>query len=179
MKKKGLWLVFIVILVILIVVFSNSNKTEDDMGGQVPPANTSSESGAKIVDSNGNVFHVDLEVFKTLLTDSRWQWVETIYSDDTIIIPKDSEKFSLIFGKEGKVTGKTDCNDVSARFELSDGTLTFSQIAKTKMACSGEVQEAEFIKILERAQGFLFTADGYLAITLKYDSGSAIFEPVR
>jgi hypothetical protein len=45
----------------------------------------------------------------------------------------------------------------------------------TLMYCEGS-QESDFSKLLERAQGYLFTSKGELVLDLKFDSGTATFK---
>lgn len=101
-----------------------------------------------------------------------WNWVSALYNDGRSITPK-KDLFSLTF-KEGKFTARTDCNSMSGSYTASDGVISFSSIAMTKMYCEGS-QENEFAKLLENSSGYHFTGKGELILDLKFDSGTATF----
>ncbi|WP_083941577.1 META domain-containing protein [Salinicola socius] len=49
----------------------------------------------------------------------------------------------LVLDAQGRVTGSTGCNRLMGSYTLQDDTLTFSQLASTRMACPGEVAALE------------------------------------
>ncbi len=103
-----------------------------------------------------------------------WTWISTLYSNDTIVIPKKTKAFTLTFKKDGSFSATTDCNSMSGKYTTKDKNISFGQIASTLMYCDGS-QESEFAKMLQETQSYLFTSKGELVFDLKLDTGSFIF----
>lgn len=108
------------------------------------------------------------------LTMKPWVWESALYNDGREITPKQSGAFTLTFGADGQFSAKTDCNSMAGSYTAENGTLTFGQIAMTKMFCEGS-QEMVFAQLLETTSGYHFTARGQLILDLKFDSGSVVF----
>lgn len=103
-----------------------------------------------------------------------WTWISTTYNDGTIIKPKMSDKFKLIF--KGKTfSASTDCNGVGGEFTTNGQSIVFEKMMSTMMYCEGS-QEADFSKGLTQVSSYHFTNKGELVFDLKYDSGSMIFK---
>lgn len=50
---------------------------------------------------------------------------------------------TVVFGRDGQVSGKSGCNRFSGGYTLSGEGLSFGNLAQTKMACEGFAMEAE------------------------------------
>ena len=83
--------------------------------------------------------------------------------------------FTLDFDQHGSVNIGTDCNDMSAAFELSGNQLVFGPIATTLMYCEGS-QEQEFVEYLDDVQSYYITDDNELALMFPYDTGAMVFK---
>ncbi len=58
---------------------------------------------------------------------------------------------SLVFGTDGTVGGSLGCNSFGGKYEEKDGSVTFSEIISTMMACTDEsrmAQEQAAFKVL-------------------------------
>jgi heat shock protein HslJ len=110
-----------------------------------------------------------------VFTGEKWQWTKTVMNNDEVITPRDSEAFSITFTEDGKLNGTTDCNNFFGAYTETGDDLSFGPFGSTKMYCEGS-QELEFTKSLGEVEKFLFTESGDLVLTLKFDSGSIIFE---
>jgi heat shock protein HslJ len=112
------------------------------------------------------------------LTGTRWEWQQTEYDDDDMVAPNQTDDFTLTFLEDGRFLATTDCNNLIGGYEVDASSISFTQIAGTKMACPDiDSKETVFAKMLEETNGFIITEDGQLALTIKYDSGSIIFNP--
>ncbi len=118
-------------------------------------------------------FEGEADPSRMSLTQKSWNWVSTLYNDDTKIYPR-SPKFTLTFKAPNTFSATTDCNAVGGQYVVKDKTIAFTNIFSTKMFCEGS-QENDFIKALGQVQGFHFTSKGELVLDLAYDSGSMIF----
>lgn len=121
-----------------------------------------------------NNFEGEADPSRMTLGMKEWVWISALYNDGREILPKKPGVFTLTFSNDGRFSAKTDCNSMSGSYEASEGTITFGQIAMTKMYCEGS-QESDFASLLQNASGYLFTSKGELVLDLKFDSGTVTF----
>ena len=68
---------------------------------------------------------------------------------------------TLLFDKDGKISGNAGCNDYFANYKVNGSGLLFSAIGSTKMFC-GEglmAEETAFLAALEKASSYHITAN--------------------
>lgn len=109
------------------------------------------------------------------LTMKKWNWVKTSMNNDTTLIPKKENVFTLLFSQDGKVAIGTDCNRVSGIYTDKSPKLTFSNLIMTKMFCEGSDEDA-FVKALENITSYHFTSKGELILEIAMDSGIMVFK---
>ena len=106
-----------------------------------------------------------------------WRWVETIYNDGEEVRPE-GDDFILTINEDGSMSSTTDCNGLSGEVTIYEGgEISFSEVAMTKMYCEGSLED-EYLRTINDSSTYLFEDDN-LVITIKYDSGSSVFEPVE
>lgn len=74
---------------------------------------------------------------------------------------------TLMFGSDGKLTGKSGCNNYSANYSLSGKLLkVYPPMIGTRMMCPPEImaQEARFQEILGKASAIEIDGDGRLVV---------------
>ncbi|MDD3263257.1 MAG: META domain-containing protein [Candidatus Absconditabacteria bacterium] len=120
-------------------------------------------------------FEGEADPSKMTLDMKTWNWIKTIYNDDTTIIPKISNRFTITFKKDGTFSARTDCNGIGGNYSINENKITFGQMMSTQMYCEGS-QENDFRKSLTETSSYMFTSKGELVLLLKYDSGSVIFK---
>jgi len=120
-------------------------------------------------------FEGEADVSTMTLDMKTWNWIKTTYNNDTDLIPKDTEDFSLTFENDGTFSANTDCNNMGGSYEVENNQIVFSKMATTLMYCD-DSQEQEFSKMLGEIQSYFFTSKGELVFELKFDSGSSIFK---
>lgn len=74
---------------------------------------------------------------QSTIYDKPFVWKETVTSTGTKILPKKQGSFILTLSKSLMMTSKTDCNAISGAFTINSNSLTFSNLASTKMYCEG------------------------------------------
>jgi heat shock protein HslJ/uncharacterized lipoprotein YbaY len=91
------------------------------------------------------------------------EWVVEDISGQGIV---DRSRASLVFGPDGRVSGRASCNNFTGQYKLTGEGLTVSQTAGTMMACPPALmeQEAKFLEVLRNVQRFDLTADGALVL---------------
>lgn len=103
-----------------------------------------------------------------------WNWVSTIYNNDTRTTPRDSKKFSITLKNSGTFTATTDCNNAGGNYVIDGNKISFDKIMSTMVYCEGS-QENDFMKMLGEVANYHFTSRGELIFDLKFDSGSSVF----
>jgi heat shock protein HslJ len=110
------------------------------------------------------------------ITGAVWQWLQTLYNDDRMVVPADPENYTVQFREDSTLSVQADCN-------LKGGTYSFLPEKKrlaieithsTMAACPEGSLEDEFVRGLSGSAVY-FIKDGDLYIDLKYDSGTMRF----
>lgn len=109
------------------------------------------------------------------LADTSWEWVETVYADETVTTPRRANTFILNFVDQQRMSALTDCNNMMGSYELdTDQTLRFSELASTMMYCE-DSQEEEFAGALQATERWRII-DDQLVLSLEDEEGSIIFD---
>ena len=101
-------------------------------------------------------FEGEADISKMTIDMKTWDWISTFYNNDTVVKPVKENKFTLTFKKDKTFSATTDCNNIGGEYSINDKNITFSKMISTMMYCEGS-QEADFTKMLNEAQGYLFT----------------------
>ncbi len=111
------------------------------------------------------------------LTMTKWSWMETKYTNGSILKPKKVNEFYLSFNTDGKINIETDCNNGFSSYSADNSkkTLSFGPIGSTRMFCEGS-QEVEFMSDLQNVEKYEFTSKGELVLSLKNGAGSIILK---
>lgn len=112
------------------------------------------------------------------LTGAVWAWQSTLMSDDARFVPDAPERYTLEFQPGGRVGMRVDCNRGSGTWTHDGNKLSFGPIALTRAMCPPGSKDTEFLRGLNQVSGYLFRG-GDLVLTLKVDSGSMHFSPLR
>ncbi len=95
-----------------------------------------------------------------------WVWEKNIIGGDGVVPVTKPGKFSITFGKDGRVSGTTDCNGFGGEYTIgSDGIISFGPFMSTLMYCEGS-QETDFTSSLAQATRMTMDADGNLTFIL-------------
>ena len=163
MKKSILYLALIVLVAGGAVIYLNQ-EVEDPQNEEVNAEESYEDTDAQRIDIEDDLV-------------GDWQWVETIYNDGEEVRPE-GDDFVLTINEDGSISSTTDCNSLAGEVSIYEGNeISFSEIAMTKMYCEGSLED-EYLRTLNDSSTYLFEGDN-LVITIKYDSGSTIFEPVE
>jgi heat shock protein HslJ len=103
------------------------------------------------------------------LLQGEWR-VQRINDEPVTVMPR----ATLMFGLDGRVSGKAFCNTYSGGYTLTGEGLTFTGIAATMMACMEPLDalEQRFMAVLMKVQRFDITTDG--ALVLRAEDGGRI-----
>ena len=100
-----------------------------------------------------------------------WQWVATLYNNDTKAVPENPENYLLELLPEGQITVRADCNTATGTYTLDGDQLSINVTASTMMACPPGSLADQFIEGLNAAQSYMMDGED-LIIVLKLDTGS-------
>jgi heat shock protein HslJ len=114
--------------------------------------------------------------FEPALTGVVWEWQRFEGGDGAIVAPDDPSQYTLAFAGDGTVTGQVDCNRGIGTANV-DAPAIEIVLATTRMMCSEESLDAEFLRYVTESNSFVIR-DGQFSLALPMDSGIATFSPV-
>jgi heat shock protein HslJ len=112
------------------------------------------------------------------LTGTSWRLVEFKGSDDTVLRPKDRNKYTVVFGDGGRLSAVVDCNQGHGTWDSdAPGHLTFGALGLTRMMCpeEGAKLDSNLETQWENVTSYVLKG-GRLFLSLKTDGGTYEFE---
>jgi heat shock protein HslJ len=103
-----------------------------------------------------------------------WQWVHSLYNNDTEAVPVEPSKYTLEFKNDGTVNIRADCNYGGGTYTTEGSSINIEIDRMTRAACPEGSLDEQFLKDLSAAAIF-FLRDGELYVDLKYDTGTMRF----
>ena len=100
-----------------------------------------------------------------------WQWVQTLYNNDSKAIPPQPENFTVQFSADGTVNVRADCNRKGGRYSGNGQQIAIEITYSTRAACPDGSLEEQFVRDLIGG-AIWFLRNGDLYIDLKYDTGT-------
>lgn len=109
-----------------------------------------------------------------VLTGTTWKWEQTVYNNDTKIVPSDPNKYTFKLQPDEKVDVRVDCNRGGGTY-IKKGSNISIDITHTTMAmCPPDSLDGKFLRNLAAVEVY-FMKDGYLYFDLKADTGTMKF----
>ena len=107
-----------------------------------------------------------------------WQLVKFQGSDDKTLTPDDESKYTIIFGTDGGVSMRIDCNRGRGTWESSGpNQLEFGPLALTRAMCAAAPLNDRIAKDWQYVRSYILK-NGHLFLSLMADGGIYEFEPV-
>ena len=103
-----------------------------------------------------------------------WQWQGSQYNDESEAVPDDPALYTIEFAEDGTAAIKANCNQVGAEYEMNESSLSIVLGPATLAACPPGSLDAEFLRDLEGAAGYLVD-ENELIIDIKFDTGTMQF----
>ncbi len=100
-----------------------------------------------------------------------WQWVQSLYNNDTKAMPSRPENYTVQFGADGTVNVRADCNRKGGTYSLKEKQIGIEITRSTMAACPEDSMEDQFVRDLTGGAVW-FMKDGDLYIDIKYDTGT-------
>lgn len=112
------------------------------------------------------------------LSGATWVWTMTSAEGAKDVKPKQADKFTLMFGADGRVSGTTDCNTFAGSYKVMCDKVMFGELMGTKKFCDAS-QEEVFTKAVVGADSYKIEEDGTLVLMMKDDAGMVYFSPAK
>ena len=112
---------------------------------------------------------------KPTLTTKEWRWMRLVMNNGETVISSQPEEYIIIFSDNGILSGKTDCNSISAQVKIKGDKLIFGPFISTRKYCENS-QEDLFMNSLNEVESYTISDDNLLILKLKSDGGSIIFK---
>jgi heat shock protein HslJ len=100
-----------------------------------------------------------------------WQWVQTLYNNDTRAMPSHPGNYTVQFGADGTVNVRADCNRKGGTYSLKEKQIGIEITRSTMAACPEDSMEDQFVRDLT-GSAVWFMKDGDLYIDIKNDTGT-------
>lgn len=109
------------------------------------------------------------------LTGVTWNWLGSIYSNDTSSEVTTPGDFTIIFNEDGSYNGKADCNNFSGSYTLDGNSISIQPGPMTRAMCPQQELADQYLKdLLGAAAIFFYQSDG-LFIDMMMDTGTMEF----
>ncbi len=113
------------------------------------------------------------------LVGTSWQFVKFQGGDDKILTPDNPAKYTIHFGREGRVQVRFDCNRGRGTWtSAGPNQLTFGPLALTRAKCPPGSLHDFFVKQWPYIRSYVLK-DGRLFLSLLADGGIFTFEPLE
>ena len=111
------------------------------------------------------------------LNGTSWQLVKFQSSDGTMLTPDDKSKYTITFGKNGRVSARLDCNRGSGTWKSAGANqLQFGPLILTRAMCPPGSLHNRIAKDWSAVRSYVIK-DGHLFLSLMADGGIYEFEP--
>lgn len=100
-----------------------------------------------------------------------WQWLETLYGDDSRSEPARPEAYTVTFAADGRFSIHADCNQQGGTYRLEEKSIAIEVTRSTQLTCPEGSLGERFVRDLAAGTTW-FLQDGDLYIDLKYDTGT-------
>ena len=108
------------------------------------------------------------------ITRIEWKWQQTLYNNDTEVVPDNPDRYTVTFDPDGKIYLRADCNRGGGRYSVDGKNIVIEVTHTTRAMCPPDSLDQAFIKNLNAAR-IHFLQQGNLYLDLKYDTGTMKF----
>jgi para-nitrobenzyl esterase len=112
------------------------------------------------------------------LNGTSWQLVKLTGADDTTLVPDDKAKYTIKFGRDGRVTARVDCNRGSSTWKSPRaGELQFGSWSMTRAKCAPGSLHDKVVTEGAAVRSYVIK-DGHLFLSGMAAGGSYELEPL-
>ena len=111
------------------------------------------------------------------LGNTSWQLVAFRGGDETLLTPDNKNKYTLTFGKDGRVSARIDCNRGNSSWSSEkQNKVQFGPFTVTRAMCTPGSLHDRILRDLPAVRSYAIK-DGHLFLSLVADGGIYEFEP--
>jgi para-nitrobenzyl esterase len=112
------------------------------------------------------------------LRGTSWQLVKVNAPDESILVPNDKSKYTITFGRDGRVTARVDCNRASSTWRSTGaGELQFGSWSRTGSKCGPDSLHDKIVTEGAAVRTYIIK-DGHLFLSGMTAGGSYELEPL-
>ena len=112
------------------------------------------------------------------LAGTSWQLIKLNAPDETTHVPNDKSKYTITFGRNGRVTARVDCNRASSTWKSPRaGELQFGSWSRTSAKCGSGSLHDKIVMEGGNVRSY-FIKDGHLFLSGMAAGGSYELEPL-
>lgn len=113
------------------------------------------------------------------LSGTSWQLVKLNAPDESTHVPDDKSKYTITFGRNGRVTARVDCNRASSSWKSSrPGELQFGSWSRTSARCGAGSLHDKIVMEGANVRSYVIK-DGHLFLSGMAAGGSYELEPIN
>jgi para-nitrobenzyl esterase len=113
------------------------------------------------------------------LSGTSWQLVKLNAPDDSVHVPDDRSKYTITFGRNGRVTARVDCNRASSTWKSNRaGELQFGSWSRTSAQCGPGSLHDKIVMEGANVRSYVIK-DGHLFLSGMAAGGSYELEPLK
>lgn len=167
-NKYG-YLILATCLVLVILLAGCQQQTAPTDSPEAPPPPTEAQPEVPTAEEPAGPQEAPPELLDV-------EWVLIAYGDaGNPMVVEPGTRPTAVFAADGTISGSGGCNSFTGGFQTDDGTITFSPVATTSMACeSGMDQESAYLGAFDSASSYQVEDGKYLRVD--YDSGKGYTE---
>jgi para-nitrobenzyl esterase len=112
------------------------------------------------------------------LSGTSWQLVKVNTADESTLVPNDKSKYTITFGRDGRVTARVDCNRASSTWRSTRaGELQFGSWSRTSAKCGPDSLHDKIVTEGAAVRTYVLK-DGHLFLSGMAAGGSYELEPL-
>lgn len=112
------------------------------------------------------------------LNGTSWQLVKFQGGDESTFVPDDKSKYTITFGRNGRVTARVDCNRASSTWKSTRaGELQFGSWSRTSAKCGPGSLHDKIVTEGAAVRAYVIR-DGHLFLSGMASGGSYELEPL-
>ena len=113
------------------------------------------------------------------LSGTSWQLIKLNAPDETTHVPDDKSKYTITFGRNGRVTARVDCNRASSTWKSPrPGELQFGSWSRTSAKCGAGSLHDKIVTEGANVRSYVIK-DGHLFLMATAAGGSYELEPLQ
>ncbi len=144
--------------------------------GTLEVVNSYELQGNELVEmSSESVGSVDQGMSDTAIIGVLWEWVGSVYGDDTSVTVDDPSQYSMLLNPDNTANYQIDCNMGGGPYTLDGNSLQLEVTTLTRVACPSDTLSDVYVRDLNSAATYVMDGPD-LIINMFADAGNMRFQ---